>query len=976
MNARRRAMRAGAGFLAGILLLGLPGGARAAAAPDLVFSALSPKIASGKVAIANTFKNQGTAPTAGTFYGAFYLSADKTFDASTDHLLGKRARTTPLNAGSSSSATSSFAVPASVPPGDYYVLGVIDSTGTQAESDESNNVSASAGTLSIRADLVVSAISATRSGDTLTIKSTVKNQGVLAASGPFRVDFYLSKDATITTADTRFGERTVSGTLAYGKTSLATTTLAIPAGLPAGTYRVGAIADGGLAVPETIETNNAKAASLTVTISAPPPPANVPPVASASASPTTGEAPLAVSFSGSSSTDSDGSIVSYAWSFGDGQTGTGLTVSHTYTVAGTYAAALTVTDDDGATASKSVTIVVSAPPVEEFSPRLAGLVPEIGAAMDVAVSGGSAFVASDPFGLSVADVTSPDAPAIRGVSSAPFKGACVSVAGTRAVVTGMAKDGKTRLWILDLSVPSRPRVLGEAESPSAILDVAVNPEGLLAVTAHGTAGVGVFDISNPAAPVLRGAYDTPGIAYAAAFDAGGTLAYVADGNGGLKILSLSNPAAPVLAGSLVMSGTQRDVAVSGGVAYVADQMGRLVTVDVTAPAAPRQLGSLVLGKYAFKVAVEGTRAVVYDSAAADCIEVIDITAPAAPVLLGGVTVDASGAVKGLALSGSRAYVAVGASGLKIYDLGPPPALRGTLRNGFAGSRIAMAGPLAVVTGTHVSTNSVRLRVVDLADPSQPRVLGEVESSSAILGVAVNPAGTLAVAAMGAAGVGVFDVSNPAAPALRSVYDTPGIAYAAAFDAGGTLAYVADGGSGLQILNLNNPAAPTLAGTLDLPGVERDVAVSGGVAYLVDQMGQLITVDVTAPAAPRQLGSLVLGKYAFRVAVEGARAVVYDSAASDDLEILDVSAPSSPVRLGGVAVDAVGAIKGLALSGSRAYVAVGAQGVKIYDLLNPAAPALFGAGYAAGEATDVAVEGSIASVAVSSSTINILSLFAP
>jgi len=86
---------------------------------------------------------------------------------------------------------------------------------------------------------------------------------------------------------------------------------------------------------------------------------NQPPIASASASPTSGTAPLAVSFNGASSSDPDGTITSYAWDFGDGTSGTGVTASHTYTPPGTYTARLTVTDNDGATATSTVNITVN-----------------------------------------------------------------------------------------------------------------------------------------------------------------------------------------------------------------------------------------------------------------------------------------------------------------------------------------------------------------------------------------------------------------------------------------------------------------------------------------------------------------------------------------------------------------------------------------------------------------------------------------
>ncbi|MEO8529329.1 MAG: PKD domain-containing protein, partial [Pseudolysinimonas sp.] len=52
-------------------------------------------------------------------------------------------------------------------------------------------------------------------------------------------------------------------------------------------------------------------------------------------------------FDASASTDADGSISGYFWDFGDGTTSTGTVVKHTYTVPGSYLAALVATDDEG-----------------------------------------------------------------------------------------------------------------------------------------------------------------------------------------------------------------------------------------------------------------------------------------------------------------------------------------------------------------------------------------------------------------------------------------------------------------------------------------------------------------------------------------------------------------------------------------------------------------------------------------------------
>ncbi len=66
-----------------------------------------------------------------------------------------------------------------------------------------------------------------------------------------------------------------------------------------------------------------------------------------------------VVFNASESTDPDGTIVSYHWDFGDGKTGSGLTVTHKYKVDKTYIVVLTVTDNDGNSASVSYSVAVN-----------------------------------------------------------------------------------------------------------------------------------------------------------------------------------------------------------------------------------------------------------------------------------------------------------------------------------------------------------------------------------------------------------------------------------------------------------------------------------------------------------------------------------------------------------------------------------------------------------------------------------------
>lgn len=96
------------------------------------------------------------------------------------------------------------------------------------------------------------------------------------------------------------------------------------------------------------------------------------PVAVVSANPTSGTVPLTVAFSSEGSSDAGGTIVATAWTFGDGGGAIGATASHTYTTSGSFTAPLQVTDNDGLTGLRSVTINVQ-PPVVVVSMRVSDI---------------------------------------------------------------------------------------------------------------------------------------------------------------------------------------------------------------------------------------------------------------------------------------------------------------------------------------------------------------------------------------------------------------------------------------------------------------------------------------------------------------------------------------------------------------------------------------------------------------------------
>lgn len=99
-------------------------------------------------------------------------------------------------------------------------------------------------------------------------------------------------------------------------------------------------------------------------------PLNQQPVAVADIFPIDWTGPYTLSFDGTGSFDPDGGIVSYEWDFGDGGTSTEASPTYGYVGPGEFTVSLTVTDDDGATATTFQDLAITGIASVDFAPEV------------------------------------------------------------------------------------------------------------------------------------------------------------------------------------------------------------------------------------------------------------------------------------------------------------------------------------------------------------------------------------------------------------------------------------------------------------------------------------------------------------------------------------------------------------------------------------------------------------------------------
>jgi hypothetical protein len=270
----------------------------------------------------------------------------------------------------------------------------------------------------------------------------------------------------------------------------------------------------------------------------------------------------------------------------------------------------------------------------------------------------------------------------------------------------------------------------------------------------------------------------------------------------------------------------------------------------------------------------------------------------------------------MAVQGKHAYLVNGT--LRVVDISEPSRPRVVSRCDMPGSITAI-----VVAGRYAYVSSEKhLRIVDLSDATTPRIVGSCK-----LGVSLWSMSVTGHYVVGSGGIFLYmvDISDPAAPkevGRCKLVEAHGLALA------GQYAFVAADIHGLRVVDISDPKAPKEIAAFEEPSGAMQVAVAGKHAYITggEDGVALWIVDISDPKRPKEVtryGNWLTGG----VAVQDNYAYL----ASGNLHVLDVSDPGVPKEVGffDTADEECTVAWRVAVAGNHVYVAgQGEQGFSI------------------------------------------------
>lgn len=457
----------------------------------------------------------------------------------------------------------------------------------------------------------------------------------------------------------------------------------------------------------------------------------------------------------------------------------------------------------------------------------------------------------------------------------------------------------------------------------------------------------IGDLRNPASPVVLAEIDLGLLIHDIVVD--DETAWVAAGNmvnepGAVFRIDVENPAAPEVVAAWETPLPARSIAVgddsvfAGLVDPIDPDHGMLLELEPGAlPSSPPRITSVEIGGWPERLVLdEETLWVVELGTGARGFDVSEEGQPLELVHL-------AGDVRDLEAEDHLLYLAEWRDDepdvLRILDVEDPsaPASLAEYRADRL-RKVRVVGPTAYLATTPAES-SIRLELVDVSDPANPRrkdvlSLGSLRGDAFLHDLAV--ANRIACISNSRGGPWLVEDPPTGEPRLIGSFATPGVTEAAALS--GELLAVAGGESGLLLFDL--------AGThglvpLTLPepvgGFAKDVAIAGDVVYVASWRDGVRVLNLSDPRAPVEIARAATTGPCYRVVVDND--FLYATIASApyvSTVIFDIADPSQPREVAQLEGGVLAAAGGYAYSDWSDWA--GRCALATWDVSNPQQPA--------------------------------------
>ncbi len=363
-------------------------------------------------------------------------------------------------------------------------------------------------------------------------------------------------------------------------------------------------------------------------------------------------------------------------------------------------------------------------------------------------------------GVVMVDISNPAVPVDAGVFNRDIPDGRQIVERLRVRGTRGYAIGNDTVSVYDITDPNDALLLGRTiVARAADSELALGDDELWVIHPLPNVGATRVDFSDPIEPRVTNTIDTPTVSMAWSGVAVDDSLVAATRLGGYDLLDLSDTSVPMISTPFEAIGSVSGVVLRGDYLIAAARQRGLVVIDIADPSAPRTLADVAeADRDAIAVASDADHAYLLSpstSILAPRLDVYDLTDPAVPSLV--TTLEPAANALELAVHAGRLFV-VG-DDFEVFDLTDPaaPARLDGIPLAESASEVALLGDHAYLGGP-----SEWIVPVDILDPARPVELARVVAQGGVAGLAVG-AGKL-FAALGTRGLATYTLADPGAPA--------------------------------------------------------------------------------------------------------------------------------------------------------------------------------------------------------------------